>query len=245
MTPDPTNPPQARRRGVPWRPVILLAAVLAVMLLAYYFEAGAKIKAMRGWIDALGPWGPGVFVLIYAGATVAALPGVALTAVAGGLFGSVVGTVAVSLGSTLGAGLAFLAARYFARASVESWLAGNPRFQRLDRMVERQGAVVVAITRLVPLFPFNLLNFGFGLTKVPLWTYLLYSWLCMLPGTILYVVGFDALFTGIKEGRVPWALVAVVAAMAVLLFLVVSRARRRLRDDPDAPKAGAEQKERP
>jgi uncharacterized membrane protein YdjX (TVP38/TMEM64 family) len=120
---------------------------------------------------------------------------------------------------------------------VESWLAGNPRFQRLDRMVERQGAVVVAITRLVPLFPFNLLNFGFGLTKVPFWTYLLYSWLCMLPGTILYVVGFDALFTGIKEGRVPWTLVAVVAVMAGVLFLVVRRARGRLREDQEAPAA--------
>ncbi len=218
-------------RGIPWRPLILLAAVIAIMVLAYVFNIGDKIKSLQGWIKGLGAWGPAIFVLIYAGATLAALPGVALTAIAGGIFGSVVGTIAVSIGSTLGAALAFLAARYFARSSIESWLAGNERFQKLDRMVERQGAIVVAITRLVPLFPFNLLNFGFGLTKVPFWTYVLYSWLCMLPGTILYVVGFDALFTGLKEGRIPWALVAVVAVMALLLFFIVKKARQRLKED--------------
>jgi uncharacterized membrane protein YdjX (TVP38/TMEM64 family) len=227
----PTNSTPEKRGGIPWRPIILLAAVVAVMVLAYVFNIGEKIKNLQGWIESLGVWGPAIFVLIYAGATLAALPGVALTAIAGGIFGSVVGTIAVSLGSTLGAALAFLAARYFARSSVESWLAGNERFQKLDRMVERQGAIVVAITRLVPLFPFNLLNFGFGLTKVPFWTYVLYSWLCMLPGTILYVVGFDALFTGLKEGRIPWALIAVVAVMAVLLFFIVKTARKRLKDD--------------
>lgn len=228
---DTVNPTPEKPRGIPWRPIVLLAVVVAVMVLAYVFNVGDKIKSLQGWIAGLGFWGPVIFVLIYAGATVAALPGVALTAIAGGIFGSVEGTITVSIGSTLGAALAFLAARYFARSSVESWLAGSQRFQKLDRMVERQGAIVVAITRLVPLFPFNLLNFGFGLTKVPFWTYLFYSWLCMLPGTILYVAGFDALFTGLKEGRIPWALIAVVAAMAVLLFFIVKTARKRLKDD--------------
>lgn len=226
-----SNSAPQKPKGIPWRPIILLAAVIAVMILAYVFDIGDKIRSLQDWIKGLGVWGPVIFVLIYAGATVAALPGVALTAVAGGIFGSVVGTIAVSFGSVLGAALAFLAARYFARSSVESWLAGNQRFQKLDRMVERQGAIVVAITRLVPLFPFNLLNFGFGLTKVPFGTYVLYSWLCMLPGTILYVVGFDALFTGLKEGRIPWALIAVVAVMAVLLFFIVKTARKRLKED--------------
>ena len=222
---------QDKPRGIPWRPIILLAAVVAVMILAYVFNVGEKLKILEDWIKGLGFWGPAIFVFIYAGATVAALPGVAFTAIASGLFGSVVGTIACSLGSTLGAALAFLVARYFARSSVESWLAGNERFQKLDRMVERQGAIVVAITRLVVLFPFNLLNFGFGLTKVPFWTYVLYSWLFMLPNTILYVVGFDALFTGLKEGRIPWALLAVVAAMALLLFFIVKKARQRLKED--------------
>jgi len=224
--PEPIAPPPAR--AIPWRPVLLIAAVAGVMILAWVLDLGGRIRLLQGWIAGLGVWGPLAFVLLYGLATLLALPGVAMTALAGGLFGSLVGVVAVSAGSTLGAGLAFLAARHFARQSVEAWLGGNPKFQKLDAMVERQGAIVVAITRLVPLFPFNLLNFGFGLTRVPFATYLLYSWLCMLPGTVLYVVGFDALFTGLAQGRVPWALVAATAAMAVLLALIIRRARRAL-----------------
>ncbi len=228
------NPEAATgKKGVPWRPLILLAAVLAVMALAWFFNLGQRLSELQGWIRGLGVWGPAVFVLLYAAATVAALPGVALSAVAGGLFGSLVGTIAVSLGSTLGAGLAFLVARYLARSSVESWLGGKKQFRRLDALTEEQGPVIVALTRLVPLFPFNLLNFGFGLTRVPFWTFLFYSWLCMLPGTVLYVVGFDAMFTAIKRREAPWLLIAVLALMALILFLLVRAARGRLRSGPE------------
>lgn len=229
QTPEAAPP----RGGVPWRPIILLAVVLAITALAWYFDLGARISQLQGWIRGLGAWGPAAFVLIYAAATVAALPGVALTAIAGGLFGSLVGTVAVSLGSTLGAGLAFLVARYVARSSVEAWLGGKKQFRKLDALSAEQGAVIVALTRLVPIFPFNLLNFGFGLTRVPFWTYLFYSWLCMLPGTVLYVVGFDAVFTAIKQRQVPWLLIGVMALMALILFLLVRAARGRLRSGPD------------
>ena len=125
------------------------------------------------------------------------------------MFGSFIGTIAVSIGSTLGAALAFLVARYFARASIEGWLGKNEKFKNLDQMTEDFGPVIVAITRLVPIFPFNLLNYGFGLTKVPFLTYVFYSWLCMLPMTVVFVVGSDAVFTAVREGRVPWALIVV------------------------------------
>lgn len=225
---------QAARKPPPWiKPVLLLSVVAAVMVAAYLLDVGQYIRSLQDWIKGYGAWGPVIFAAIYAVATVLALPGTALTVVAGGIFGSVVGVIAVSVGSTLGAGLAFLVARYLARGSVVKWLEGNEKFQRLDRLTERQGAVMVAITRLLPLFPFNLLNFGFGLTRVPFWTYLLFSWLCMLPGTILYVVGFDALFTALAEGKVPWLLISVVAVMALILALLIKQARGRLKDDPD------------
>ena len=84
------------------------------------------------------------------------------------------------------------------------------------------------VTRLVPLFPFNLLNYGFGLTKVRFTTYILWSWLCMLPGTILYVVGSDALFTTMREGEIPWVLLGALAVVVALTFFIVRTARRRL-----------------
>ncbi|MDP7423361.1 MAG: TVP38/TMEM64 family protein, partial [bacterium] len=157
--------------------------------------------------------------------------GSALTAGAGILFGSTLGVVCVSIASTLGAGLAFLVARYFARQSVEGWLAGNDTFRKLDEMTGRHGAIIVAITRLVPIFPFNLLNYGFGLTRVSFWTYVLWSWLCMLPGTVLYVVGADAITSGIAKGEIPWGLLGVLAAVIVVLVFLVKMAKNKIEDD--------------
>jgi uncharacterized membrane protein YdjX (TVP38/TMEM64 family) len=197
------NPTAPKPKSSILRPILLLSAVVCVMFLAWYFDLGAQISQLQDWIKTLGFWGPIVFIVIYAIATVAALPGVVLTVGAGGLFGSFVGCVAVSIGSTLGAALAFLVARYFARQAVEGWLNKKEKFRKLDQMTEDFGPMMVAITRLVPLFPFNLLNFGFGLTKVPFATYVFYSWLCMLPMTVVFVVGSDALFTAVREGRIP------------------------------------------
>ena len=106
--------------------------------------------------------------------------------------------------------------------------SGNEKFRQLDTLTERHGAIIVAITRLVPIFPFNLLNYGFGLTRVPFGTYLFWSWLCMLPGTVLYVVGADAFTQGLAEGRVPWALLGALVAALVVLVLLVRYARRTL-----------------
>jgi len=185
---------------------------------------------LRAWILELGPLGPIVFIALYAVAVVAAVPGSVLTIAAGAMFGSVLGVATVSVASTLGAALAFAVARWFARDSVTRWLGKNPRFAALDRMTAEHGAIVVAITRLVPIFPFTLLNYGFGLTGVRFRTYVLWSWLCMLPGTVLYVVGADAVTTGLAEGRVPWPLVGILVAVAVGLTLVVRRARRVLKN---------------
>ena len=192
---------------------------------------------IRNWIEGLGMLGPLVFVGIYAGAVVAAVPGSAITVAAGALFGSVVGVIVVSIGSTLGAALCFLIARHFARQSTARWLAGSEAFNKLDEMTERHGAIIVAITRLIPLFPFNLLNYGFGLTRVRFRTYVFWSWLCMLPGTILYVVGADALVRFVAEGQVPWILVVCLVVAALVLFFLVRFARRKL-EDKEARAAG-------
>lgn len=225
---------EVRRRVAWWRPVALMTAVLALLLLARLFNLGEQVMALREWMESLGAWAPLIFVFLYTGAVVAAIPGSALTILAGGLFGAVVGVVVVSAGATLGASLCFLIARYFARDAMVQWLSRHERFRRLDELTERHGAIIVALTRLVPLFPFNLLNYGFGLTRVPFWTYVFWSWLCMLPATVLFVVGADAFTTGIAEGRVPWALVGTVAAAAVLLAFLVRFARKKLQEKHSA-----------
>ncbi|RMG59188.1 MAG: TVP38/TMEM64 family protein [Deltaproteobacteria bacterium] len=215
-----------------WKVLLLLALIVALIVVGRAFNLGEKLAALKDWIGGLGPLGPIVYVLLYVAAVVLAIPGSAITIAGGALFGAVTGTILVSVGSTIGAGLAFLIARYLARDAVSSWLEKNEKFQKLDRLTEEKGAVIVAITRLVPLFPFNLLNYGFGLTRVRFGTYLFWSWLCMLPGTVFYVAGADAVAKTLSSGKVPWKLLGAVIAAGVILFFLVKRARKKLEEKP-------------
>ena len=224
-------------RAAWWRPVVLVVVIAAIVVVAKVYELDQKLDALGEWIDGLGAWGPLAFIAIYIVATVAAVPGSVLTVAAGVLFGTVVGVICVSIASTVGASLAFLLGRYIARDTVAGWLERKEQFRRLDQLTEDHGELVVALTRLVPLFPFNLLNYGFSLTRVRFWTYVFWSWLCMLPFTVVYVAGTDAIKTAIKEGRVPWLLVGVVAATIVILALLVRHARGKLRAKVPVPES--------
>ena len=211
-----------------WQPLLFLIFLLAVIILLKFSGVADKLTDVREWINGLGIWAPVVFVLFYILAVVLALPGSAITIAGATLFGSVWGVVLVSIASTIGASICFLISRYLARDFILRKLAQNEKFLKLDRMAEEHGAIFVAITRLVPVFPFNVLNYGFGLTGVRFRTYAFWSWLCMLPGTILYVVGTDTLLRGISEGKIPWLLVSVLLLAAIILAFLVSWARKKL-----------------
>ena len=213
-----------------WRSILLIALIITTLILAYVLGAGEKLGTLRGWIHSLGILGPAVFVGLYTLGVVAGIPGSALTVAAGGLFGSFLGVLLVSFASTIGASFSFLIARYFARDAIVNWLSRREKFKRLDGMTEAHGAMIVAITRLIPIFPFNFLNYGFGLTKIPFWTYVFWSWLCMLPGTVLYVVGVDAVIQLIIQRRVPWILVGVITGVGVLLVVLVKLTRSKIKD---------------
>lgn len=138
------------------------------------------------WIEGLGGEGAIAFILLYIIATVAFLPGSILTLGAGLIFGIAAGSIYVLIGATLGATLAFLVGRYLARGWVSRKIAENPKFQAIDQAVGREGFKIVLLTRLSPVFPFNLLNYAFGVTGVSLKDYVLGS-VGMIPGTFLYV----------------------------------------------------------
>ncbi|MEM8602315.1 MAG: TVP38/TMEM64 family protein [Cyanobacteria bacterium P01_H01_bin.121] len=137
-------------------------------------------------IDALGPTGPIVFMGLYMVAAVAFLPGSVLTLGAGVVFGVVAGSFYVFIGATIGATLAFLVGRYLARGWVAKKIEGNEKFSAIDQAVGREGLKIVLLTRLSPIFPFNVLNYAYGLTGVSLKDYVLGS-VGMIPGTIMYV----------------------------------------------------------
>lgn len=223
---------KSSKKGL-WKPIALIAGVLVMLVLARYFGLDKYLKALQPWIESLGPLGPLAFIAIYVIASVMAIPGSPLTIAAGVLFGSLWGVVWVSLGSTAAAAACFLIARYIARDSIEKNMKDNKQFQKLDNLTAEQGAFIVAIVRLLPIFPFNLLNYGFGLTRVPFVTYLFWSWLCMLPGTILYVVGADAVKQAVAKGEIPWSLVAIVIVALVVLSIIGALARKKLKSPQD------------
>jgi uncharacterized membrane protein YdjX (TVP38/TMEM64 family) len=154
--------------------------------LAAGFAPQAWLLSALQWIDGLGWVGGLAFIAIYIVATVAFLPGSILTLGAGVVFGVVMGSVYVLVGATLGAIAAFLVGRYLARGWVSRKIAGNSNFAAIDKAVAQAGFKIVLLTRLSPVFPFNLLNYAFGITGVGLKDYALGS-IGMIPGTIMYV----------------------------------------------------------
>jgi uncharacterized membrane protein YdjX (TVP38/TMEM64 family) len=124
---------------------------------------------------------------IYILAAVLLVPGSLITLAAGFLFGVVIGTITVSLASTLGASAAFLVGRTLAGPWVQDRIARTTRFQALDEAVKQRGFMIVLLVRLSPVFPYNVLNYALGLTQVSLRDYVLASWIGMLPATVMYV----------------------------------------------------------
>jgi uncharacterized membrane protein YdjX (TVP38/TMEM64 family) len=216
-----------------------LAVLAAAFILALVFLPQLKdyLTDFLEWVQGLGDWGLVALVALYIVATVLFFPGSVLTLGAGAVFGLVRGFIAVSIGSILGASAAFLVGRTVARGWVEQKVAGNPRFQAIDRAVGTQGFKIVLLTRLSPVFPFNLLNYAFGLTRVSFRDYFLASWIGMVPGTLMYTYLGWAVgdLTKVSAGKVeggPWQKVlfyAGLAATVVVTVLVTRIARRALR----------------
>jgi len=222
----------AMRSAPAWRSrakvALWVAAALAVVVAGRYLDAPALLRAALDWIRDLGPWGPAIFLLLYIAATVLLLPGSVLTLGAGAVFGLVKGAVLVSIAATLGATAAFLVGRYLAREWVAAKVEQYPRFATIDRAVAREGWKIVGLTRLSPVFPFNLLNYAFGLTRVSLRDYFFASWIGMMPGTVMYVyvgslAGDLATLGAGSRARSPaeWALygVGLLATVAVTVYI--------------------------
>jgi uncharacterized membrane protein YdjX (TVP38/TMEM64 family) len=210
----------------------LLIAV--VVVLAWLLDLRTLLPSIVRRIDGLGAWGPVLFVVLYVTATVLFMPAWILTLAAGAVFGLLKGAVTVSVAATLGATAAFLIGRYLARDLVARRLDGYPKFRAVDAAVGREGWKIVGLMRLSPVFPFNLLNYAFGLTRVPLGDYVLASWVGMLPGTILYVylgsvAGSLAGIGAARAERVPaeWVFSGVGLLAAVAVTTYVTRLARR------------------
>lgn len=223
------------------RPALLLLLATGIGLAVVYrdhFDA----SALEAWVSSAGAAGPLLFMALYALATVFFLPGSVLTLAGGALFGPVWGTLYNLTGAALGASLAFALARYLASDWAERRSGG--RIRQLKLGVESEGWRFVAFARLVPLFPFNLLNYALGLTRIRFFHYLLATYIFMLPGAIAYTylgyAGREAIAGG--EGLIQKGLLAL-ALLAAVAFLprLVMRLRRGPTLSIDALKARLDQ----
>jgi len=177
-----------------------------------------SVDEVVDWIEQAGVWAPLLFALVYATGTVLIVPGLAMTLAGGALFGPLLGTLVNLAGAVAGATAAFLVARHLGAEWVERRIGG--RIRQVRDGIDREGWRFVAFVRLVPLFPFVLLNYALGLTRIPLTHYLVTSVVCMLPATAAYTwLGHAGreVFSG-EESMLQTLLVAL-ALLALVMFM--------------------------
>ena len=232
---DSGRPSRSASRRVNGISFIVLVACL--ILLVRVLPVDRAVQALQGGVDRLGVLGPAVFAVAYILAGLLFVPGSALTLASGALFGLIWGTAIVSIASTITAALAFLIARYIAREKVRRAAERNRSFAAIDHAIGKGGWRIVAMLRLSPAVPFSLGNYLYGLTSIRFWPYVLASWLCMLPGTFMYVYighlgaqGLQAAGGGSNAVGVGKTvlLVAGLAATVVVTVYVTRLARRAL-----------------
>ncbi|NEP83340.1 MAG: TVP38/TMEM64 family protein [Okeania sp. SIO3B3] len=210
---------------------LLFIVVISLIIAAKYFHLPELLKNILIWIETLGIWSPIAFIIIYNLATLLLIPGLVLTIGGGVIFGVIWGAIYVFFASTLGATIAFIIGRYISRDWVCKQLHQHPKFQVVDRAVVKEGFKIVFLTRLCPLFPFNLLNYAFGVMQVSLKDYIFGS-LGMIPGTIMYVyigsivgditlIGTSQQPTNSTVELIKWIIniVGLIATVAITIYL--------------------------
>lgn len=222
-----------------WLRPLAVAAMIGLAVVVVHqtgvFAGGVREQVLRldALFDELGILAPAVFVVIWVVVSVALLPALPVSIVGGLIFGAVWGSVWTTIGANLGAAAAFLIGRYAARDMVAGWVRTNRVLARIDDGVERHGWRMLMITRLVPIFPFNLQNYVYGLTGIRFTTYVLVTLPCMIPGTIAYNFAAGSAREVLLSGGRPDAIrdtlvyVAVAAVAFVLLSFIPGWVRRR------------------
>jgi uncharacterized membrane protein YdjX (TVP38/TMEM64 family) len=235
--------PDREKKGRPWLrllvvvALILLIGVIANQLGLFDLLRGGTLKDRVERLDqmfqSLGGWAPGVFILFWIVACVLLIPGTPITIAGALVFGAVWGSVYTAIGANIGACAAFLVGRYAARSMVEGWVEKNKALKKIDEGVRHQGWRMLMITRFVPLFPFSLQNYVYGLTDIPFRTYALVTLPTILPGTIAYNFAAGSAREVILSGGQPEALkrtvlyLAIAAVFFVLVSLVAGRVKKR------------------
>ena len=180
------------------------------------------LSGVNQWLGSLGYWSYPTFTIIYVGATLVGLPAIFLFLAAGSLFGFLPGLAVVSFSDTVSVAICYLLGRTVARKKVNKWISSRPHWEEFDRAVAKKGWKIVFLTRLSPLVPSNVLNYGFSLTKIDFWQYLFVSWLAMLPVISLYVylpsVGINLLSGNSDPKQIIASVIGVITAVTAIAY---------------------------
>ncbi|KAK6146099.1 hypothetical protein DH2020_019968 [Rehmannia glutinosa] len=228
-----------------FRILLLLLLLAAIVIACFTLPVEKMLKDFLIWVEQdLGPWGPLVLAVAYIPLTILAVPASVLTLGGGYLFGLPVGFLADSIGATLGAGAAFLLGRTLGRSFVISKLKDYPQFNAVAIAIQKSGFKIVLLLRLVPLLPFNMLNYLLSVTPVALAPYLLASWLGMMPITLALVYVGTTLkdISDVTHGwsefsKTRWAN-CLLDLLAVVLMIYVTRVAKAALDKALAENEG-------
>ncbi len=208
------------------RILVIISITILIMIFLNYEHLEVAISHITNreklelLIKGLGVWGPIVFILLYILVTLTMLSALTLTIVGGIMFGPVMGIIYTLIGASLGLASSFLIARYVARDSIERKFGNTPTFKKIDEGVKRDGWFILATTRLLPIFPFGLQNYIYGLTSIGFIQYTVLSVIFILPGTAVFVMLAGAFASGDKEIVFKYS---ITASLIFLGLMVVTR----------------------
>ncbi len=212
-----------------YKKLVILVMLGLLIAGAYFYRDLLQIEILQEWVENAGSFGWIAFVLIYIVATVLFLPASLITLLGGLLFGPIIGTILNLTGASIGASIAFLIARFTDGGWIRS-KAGNKIGSLMDK-VDEEGWRAIAFVRLVPLFPFNLLNYALGLSKIPFSQYLLASVICMAPGTAAYTFFGHTFGLAFSSDDAPILPYLIAGLVLIAVMLVITRIMTK-------PKAG-------
>lgn len=209
-----------------WPVVAAGGFLLAMVAVGRAIDVGRHLEAAQGWTAALGILAPAVYVVVYVAATLIGVPGMPFTLLSPLLLGVGPAFVVMVVGSAMSAALAFLIARYLARDTFAERLAGTDGFARLSALVEEHDWVVIPVLRIVPIAPFAVVNYGFGLTGISFWRYFGWSELAMIPMNAVLVLGAGLFYDAATRGTASWPLLGLAGAAALALVALAALGRK-------------------
>jgi len=211
------------------QPVGLLAFALAASVVAWRFRLLDRLPELQDWIRSFGPAGAFVFLGLSIVCITLAIPAVLFNLAGGALFGLGWGSCLALAGGLVGAALAFLIARYCARDAVRRVVSRHPWARLLEERAEKYDAVLVVATRVVPIFPFNFVNYAWGLTRIGFVRYLIWTAVGKTPNFVFWVALGASSVEGARSGRIPPELSWTLAILAVVMAATSVWTRSRMR----------------